>query len=217
MNLNPSMPQRIAIVSRRFWPISGPTEHFVADVGDHFSAAGHRVRLFTAAWQKGWPSECSFREFDVRRLNRPSSGPWGTYRYQRALVRELDHFQPEAVLMLATAKTFRLSESSSAIRYLASFASTIEPFRRRVDRRRRVSVSIWPMRCYAIRFARAMNWYSAKRSCRGRWNWFPMAPVIKANIDVHFCNKPIQERRSATPTRSSASIRLNRWSSPEHR
>ena len=99
MNLNPSMPQRIAIVSRRFWPISGPTEHFVADVGDHFSAAGHRVRLFTAAWQKGWPSECSFREFDVRRLNRPSSGPWGTYRYQRALVRELDHFQPEAVLM----------------------------------------------------------------------------------------------------------------------
>ena len=92
-------PQRIAIVSRRFWPISGPTEHFIADLGDQFSIAGHQVRLLTAAWQKGWPSECSFREFEVRRLNRPSSGPWGTYRYQRALVRELDHYQPDAVLM----------------------------------------------------------------------------------------------------------------------
>lgn len=97
--MNPSMPQRIAIVMRRFWPISGPTEHFAADLGDHFSAAGHQVRLFTAAWQKDWPGECSFREFEVRRLNRPSSGPWGTYRYQRALVRELDHYRPDAVLM----------------------------------------------------------------------------------------------------------------------
>ena len=97
--MNPSMPQRIAIVSRRFWPISGPTEHFAADLGDHFSAAGHKVRLFTAAWQRGWPTDCSFREFEIRRLNRPSSGPWGTYRYQRALIRELDHYQPDAVLM----------------------------------------------------------------------------------------------------------------------
>ena len=99
MNLNPTMPQRIAIVSRRFWPISGPTEHFIADLGDHFSAAGHQVRLFTAAWQKGWPTECSFREFEMRRLSRPSSGPWGTYRYQRSLARELDHFKPDAVLL----------------------------------------------------------------------------------------------------------------------
>jgi glycosyltransferase involved in cell wall biosynthesis len=97
--MNSMKPQRIAIISRRFWPISGPTEHFIADLADHFSKEGHRVELFTAAWQKGWPEECSFREFGVQRLSRPSSGPWGTYRYQRALIRALDHFQPDAVLL----------------------------------------------------------------------------------------------------------------------
>ncbi|QEG20582.1 glycosyltransferase family 4 protein [Mariniblastus fucicola] len=100
--MTPSTPQRIAIVTRRFWPISGPTEHFIADLGDHFSGAGNHVRLFTSAWQKGWPTECSFREFDLRRLSRPSSGPWGTYRYQRALIRELDLFQPDAVLLFGS-------------------------------------------------------------------------------------------------------------------
>lgn len=99
MKLDPIPKSRIAIVSRRFWPISGPTEHFAADLGDFFCDAGHDVRLFTAAWQKGWPDQCSFREFDIRRLSRPASGPWGTYRYQRGLVRELDLFQPDAVLI----------------------------------------------------------------------------------------------------------------------
>jgi glycosyltransferase involved in cell wall biosynthesis len=99
MKPEPNSTSRIAIVSRRFWPISGPTEHFVADLGDHFSRAGYEVRLFTAAWQKGWPAQCSFREFDVRRLSRPASGPWGTYRYQRGLVRELDSYRPDSVLI----------------------------------------------------------------------------------------------------------------------
>ena len=64
-----------------------------------FAAEGHRVRLFTAAWQKGWPTECSFRDFEVQRLSRPLSGPWGTYRYQRALIRELEVFKADAVLL----------------------------------------------------------------------------------------------------------------------
>ncbi len=97
--LRPSTSHRIAIVSRRFWPISDPTAHFATDLGDFFAAKGNNVRLFTAAWQKTWPDHCSFREFDVRRLSRPASGPWGTFRYQRALVRELEEYQPDAVLL----------------------------------------------------------------------------------------------------------------------
>lgn len=93
------MSQRIAIVSRRFWPICGPTEHFVADLADEISKAGHEVQLFTAAWQKDWPTDCTFREFSIRRISRPASGPWGTYRYQKALVKSLLDFQPDAVLM----------------------------------------------------------------------------------------------------------------------
>ena len=91
--------KRIAIVTRRFWPVSGPTEHFIADLADAFTFCGHEVELFTAAWQKNWPAECSFREFGMRRLARPSSGPWGTYRFQRALLRGLEAFEPDAVLM----------------------------------------------------------------------------------------------------------------------
>ena len=91
--------KRIAIVSRRFWPISGPTEHFLEDLADFFCACGHEVRLLSAAWQKGWPVQCSFREFELRRLPRPTTGPWGNYRYQKALARELDLFQPEGVLV----------------------------------------------------------------------------------------------------------------------
>ncbi len=100
--MNSTTPQRIAIVSRRFWPVSGPTEQFIADLADQFSVQGHRVELFTAAWQKGWPEECSFREFGLHRLSRPSSGPWGTYRYQRALIRGLEKFQPDAVLLFGS-------------------------------------------------------------------------------------------------------------------
>jgi hypothetical protein len=110
--MNSTKPQRIAIISRRFWPISGPTEHFIADLADQFSTEGHRVELFTAAWQKGWPEECSFREFGIQRLSRPSSGPWGTYRYQRALVRALDRFQPDAVV-LSSESTIDLSNEST--------------------------------------------------------------------------------------------------------
>lgn len=92
-------PERIAIISRRFWPISGPSEHFIADLADHFSRCGHDVTVLTAAWQKHWPEDCSFREFSLQRLSRPLSGPWGTYRYQRALNRALETFQPDSVLM----------------------------------------------------------------------------------------------------------------------
>lgn len=92
-------PKRIAIVTRRFWPMSGSTAHFAADLADFFVSESQQVRLFTAAWQKDWPQQCSFRNFDIQRLPRPASGPWGTYRYQRALVRELEVYQPDAVLL----------------------------------------------------------------------------------------------------------------------
>jgi glycosyltransferase involved in cell wall biosynthesis len=95
-------PKRIAMVSRRFWPISGPTENFAADLADQFVQCGHEVNFFTAAWQKHWPRDCSFREFGLQRLSRPLSGPWGTYRYQRALNRALESFQPDAVLLFGT-------------------------------------------------------------------------------------------------------------------
>lgn len=91
--------KRIAIVTRRFWPIGGSTAHFAADLADFFVSQSQQVRVFTAAWQRDWPKQCSFRNFDIQRLPRPASGPWGTYRYQRALVRELDVYQPDAVLL----------------------------------------------------------------------------------------------------------------------
>lgn len=91
--------KRIAILTRRFWPLSGVTEQFIADLADSFSRKGNEVTVVTAAWQKEWPLQCSFREFQMRRVNRPASGPWGTFRYQRPLLQMLNKLELDGVLM----------------------------------------------------------------------------------------------------------------------
>ncbi len=93
---------RIAILTKSFWPLSGPTEQFVADLADSFSEKGNEVTVVTAAWQKEWPAECSFREFRLVRAPRPAPGPWGTFRFQRPMLRILERLKPDAVLMFGT-------------------------------------------------------------------------------------------------------------------
>ncbi len=83
-------PQRLVIVTRKFWPISGPTELAVADLGCALKAAGSRVEIITSRWEKNWPAEFAMRDIRVTRLARPGNGPWGNYRFQRALARHLE-------------------------------------------------------------------------------------------------------------------------------
>ncbi|MEM7454800.1 MAG: glycosyltransferase, partial [Planctomycetota bacterium] len=43
----------------------------------------------TARWERLWPTEISIRDTGITRLPRPAGGPWGNFRFQRALSKYL--------------------------------------------------------------------------------------------------------------------------------
>ena len=81
---------RLVIVTRRFWPMSGSVELAVGDLASHLKNLGHDVQIVTARWGKNWPSYFLIREVPVFRVTKPTAGPWGSYRFQRAVHRFLD-------------------------------------------------------------------------------------------------------------------------------
>ncbi len=93
-----SEPRKLAIVTRRFWPFAGTTEMASADLAGAIKQAGHDIELFTIRWEKTWPAYFQFQEFPVHRINRPISGPWGSFRYLRALSRQLVELQPDGII-----------------------------------------------------------------------------------------------------------------------
>ena len=83
-------PLRLLIVTLRFWPMAGPIEMAVGDLASTLKSLGHDIEIITARWGKGWPGHFLIREIPVHRIARPSGGPWGSYRFQRALTRFID-------------------------------------------------------------------------------------------------------------------------------
>lgn len=83
-------PLRLLIVAQRFWPLSGPVELAVGDLAEGLKTLGHKVEIVTAKWDKSWPARMLVRETPVHRIARPLLGPWGNFRYLRALNRFVD-------------------------------------------------------------------------------------------------------------------------------
>lgn len=96
---NPSQPLRIAIINRKFWPISGAAEMEVANLGRALTAEQHRVDILTVRWQKHWPAEFRYHDCDVYRLTKRSSGPFGSFRYLKALTSHLGHRDYDRVIV----------------------------------------------------------------------------------------------------------------------
>ena len=117
-------PIRLAIVTRRFWPYSGTTEMAIGDLATAINRAGHSVEILTVRWEKTWPTYFQFQELPVHRVNRPTSGPWGSFRYLRSLTRELDGLELDGIIV------FGLGEEAWAIS--KTFAGKI-PFIIRID------------------------------------------------------------------------------------
>ena len=90
--------KRLAILTRRFWPVSGATELAVGRLAAALHAAGHTVEIFTVCWEKTWPSNLQFCEVPVRRLPKSTSGPWRSLRAIRPLSRYLTDFEPDGIL-----------------------------------------------------------------------------------------------------------------------
>jgi len=81
--------RRIALVTRRFWPLVGGAEMVMANLACELRRHGCAVTLLTAQWQSQWPTELVHREIPVMRLPNPPQRGWGTLRYMLALGRWL--------------------------------------------------------------------------------------------------------------------------------
>ncbi len=81
----PRKPLRLAILNRHFWPISNSAEMEVAWLQTALVNDGHDVDVVTVRWQKYWPEKFVFRGSQVYRLSKPLSGPFGKYRFNKAL------------------------------------------------------------------------------------------------------------------------------------
>ena len=91
MSSNSTRPvqRKLAIINRKFWPISNAAELEVANLCRALTAAQQSVDVLTVRWQKHWPVQIRYQECDVYRLSKLSSGPFGTFRYTKSLIAHL--------------------------------------------------------------------------------------------------------------------------------
>ncbi|MBI1248362.1 glycosyltransferase [bacterium] len=82
-------PLRLALVTRRFWPLVGGAEMVMANLAEELTRQGHHVQVLTAQWHPDWPKQISHRGIPVIRLPNPSIRGWGTVRYMMSLGRWL--------------------------------------------------------------------------------------------------------------------------------
>ena len=82
-------PLRVAIVTRRFWPLLGGPEKVLANLAAELLARGLHPTILTARWHDAWSAELLFQDVPVLRLASPPQGRWSTWRYLRSLARAL--------------------------------------------------------------------------------------------------------------------------------
>jgi glycosyltransferase involved in cell wall biosynthesis len=86
---------RIALVTRRFWPLVGGAESLVASLAAELRSHDVQPQVVTARWDSDWPRQVTLREVPVKRLPHPAQRGWGTLRYMMALGRWLRHNRTE--------------------------------------------------------------------------------------------------------------------------
>jgi len=88
-------PMRIALVTRRFWPLVGGAESLVASLAAGLRSQDVQPQVVTARWDTEWPRQVTLREVPVTRLPHPTPRGWGTLRYIIALGRWLRRHRTE--------------------------------------------------------------------------------------------------------------------------
>ena len=76
---------RIAMITRRFWPLVGGAEVVMANLATEFQRLGVKPTLLTAQWDTTWPKHFKHRDVEVQRLPNPDRRGWGTFMYMDAL------------------------------------------------------------------------------------------------------------------------------------
>ncbi|PHR96484.1 MAG: hypothetical protein COA78_28735 [Blastopirellula sp.] len=92
-------PLRLALVTRRYWPLVGGAEMVMANLASQFAKEQAHVQIVTAQWHRTWPQQVVHREVYVERLPNPPLRGWGTFRYMMSLGRWLrkNHTELDAV------------------------------------------------------------------------------------------------------------------------
>ena len=90
---------RIAVITRRFWPLVGGAESLLACLAAELRNRGARPIVLTAQWAPEWPRRLMVREVPVVRLPHPAQRAWGTLRYMLALTRWLRQHRTELDLV----------------------------------------------------------------------------------------------------------------------
>jgi glycosyltransferase involved in cell wall biosynthesis len=80
---------RVALVTRRFWPLVGGTERVMATLAEELLQLGATSLVLTAQWDSHWPAEIDHAGTPVQRLPQPQVRGWGTLRYLWSLSRWL--------------------------------------------------------------------------------------------------------------------------------
>lgn len=86
--------RRLALVTRRYWPLVGGAERAMANLACELRRLGDEVCIVTAQWDSQWPREVVHREVPVFRLPQPRVRWWGTMRYMHGLMHWLDAHRP---------------------------------------------------------------------------------------------------------------------------
>lgn len=80
---------RLALVTRRFWPLPGGIENTMSRVCEELVRRGHRVVAYAPRSQSEWPVATDYHGVRIRRLE-PSVGRWWSEaRYVRRLCAEV--------------------------------------------------------------------------------------------------------------------------------
>ena len=85
-----AQPRKLIIISPRFWPYSGNTELAVCDLAQTLAQQGHEIEVVSPGWNTASPASFRFRNFNVQRIYRSTSSPWGGFRYHKNLLRYLE-------------------------------------------------------------------------------------------------------------------------------
>jgi glycosyltransferase involved in cell wall biosynthesis len=86
---------RVALVTRRFWPLVGGAERVMATLAEQLPKLEVKPVVLTAQWDSHWPVEIDHAGTPVYRLPQPQIRGWGTVRYLWALSRWLKSHRSE--------------------------------------------------------------------------------------------------------------------------
>ena len=93
-----AQPLKLKILSPRFWPYSSNNELALCDLAQTLSQQGHEIEVISPGWNTAFPASFRFRNFNVLRIYRSTSAPWGGFRYQKNLLRYLNQASMDGLI-----------------------------------------------------------------------------------------------------------------------